>query len=343
MTSLGWTLARLETRREMAGINSSETLLEVDGLKKYFPVRRGCFRRLIGWIKAVDDVAFEIEPGKTLGLVGESGCGKSTVGRAILKLLEPDEGRIMFEGEDISGFSIQEMKPLRKKLQIVFQDPFGSLNPRMTAGQSIEEGLRAWGVRDRAERKDRLAKLLKMVGIATDASDRYPHEFSGGQRQRIGIARALSVEPSLIVCDEPISALDVSIQAQIINLLKDLQVEMGISYLFISHDLNVVGYISDTVAVMYLGQIMECAPAGELYENPLHPYTVPLLSAAPTADPNEKHEWKTLPGDVPSPFNPPPGCKFQGRCPLVEERCRREEISFRSAGHKHQVRCWKAT
>jgi oligopeptide/dipeptide ABC transporter ATP-binding protein len=233
------------------------------------------------------------------------------------------------------------MKPLRTEMQIIFQDPFGSLNPRMTSGASIDEGLRARGVRDRAKRTKRVEELLEMVGMATGAADRYPHEFSGGQRQRIGIARALSVEPSLIVCDEPISALDVSIQAQIINLLNDLQAQLGLSYLFISHDLNVVGYLSDAVAVMYLGQIMEYAPAQELYEKPLHPYTLALLSAAPRPEPDDRGRLATLSGDVPSPFNPPPGCKFQGRCPLVEDRCRKEEIGFYEPGQRHKVRCWK--
>ena len=327
---------------EVVGINSSNnTLLRVEGLKKYFPVHRGFLQRLAGWIKAVDGVDLEIELGSTLGLVGESGCGKSTVGRSILKLIEPDEGKIIYGGQDISGLSRHEMKPLRTEMQIIFQDPFGSLNPRMTAGASIGEGLRARGVRDRAKRTKRVEELLEMVGMATGAADRYPHEFSGGQRQRIGIARALSVEPSLIVCDEPISALDVSIQAQIINLLNDLQAQLGLSYLFISHDLNVVGYLSDGVAVMYLGQIMEYAPAQELYENPLHPYTQALLSAAPRPEPNDRGPWATLSGDVPSPFNPPPGCKFQGRCPLVEDRCREAEIGFYEPGQGHKVRCWK--
>jgi oligopeptide/dipeptide ABC transporter ATP-binding protein len=326
----------------MEAADSSDSLLKVEDLKKHFPVRRGFFERVIGWIKAVDHVDFDIEQGKTLGLVGESGCGKSTVGRLILKLLEPDEGKITYRGRDISGLSRNELKPLRKEMQIIFQDPFGSLNPRMTAGESIGEGLRAWKVTERAQRKKRVEELLEVVGIAAGAADRYPHEFSGGQRQRIGIARALSVEPALIVCDEPVSALDVSIQAQIINLLKDLQTQLGLAYLFISHDLNVVGYLSDTVAVMYLGQIMEYASADELYETPLHPYTLALLSAAPSPDPDHRGEWKTLSGDVPSPFNTPVGCLFQGRCPLVEARCRRAPIRFYEAGEGHKVRCWKA-
>jgi len=326
----------------MNPVNSANNaILKVEGLKKYFPVRRGFFQRIIGWIKAVDGVDLRIDRGKTLSLVGESGCGKSTIGRLILRLLEPDEGRIIYRGEDISTCSQDELRPLRKEMQIIFQDPYGSLNPRMTVGQSIEEGLRSLAIRDRDDRKMRVWELLDTVGISPAAADRYPHEFSGGQRQRIGIARSLSVNPSLIICDEPVSALDVSIQSQIINLLKELQSTMGLSYLFISHDLNVVGYISDMVAVMYLGHIMEYAPAEELYEKPLHPYTLALLSAIPNPDPDARGEQKVLSGDVPSPFNPPPGCKFQGRCPLVETRCRENEIDFYRINENHMVRCWK--
>ncbi len=316
-------------------------LLKVEGLRKYFPVRRGFLQKVKGYIKAVDGVDVDIFRGKTLGLVGESGCGKSTIGRLILKLLELDGGRILYKGQDISGLTQDEVKPLRKEMQIIFQDPFGSLNPRMTVGQSIEEGLRTLGVRSRGERKIRVSQLLEMVGIAPEAADFYPHEFSGGQRQRIGIARALSVEPSLIVCDEPVSALDVSIQSQIINLLKGLQNRLGLCYLFISHDLNVIGYISDTVAVMYLGHIMEYATADELYDHPLHPYTLALLSAVPSSDPDLRHEQHVLMGDVPSAFNPPPGCKFQERCPLVEDRCRKKEIEIYQVSQEHKVRCWK--
>jgi oligopeptide/dipeptide ABC transporter ATP-binding protein len=321
--------------------SSNGPLLKVEGLKKYFPVRRGFLQRIKGWVKAVDGVDVDIFRGMTLGLVGESGCGKSTIGRLILKLLEPDEGRILYKGRDISGLSQNELKPLRKQMQIIFQDPFGSLNPRMTVGQSIEEGLRTLGAKNHGERKTRVRQLLEMVGIAPEAADFYPHEFSGGQRQRIGIARALSVEPSLIVCDEPVSALDVSIQSQIINLLKELQYRLGLCYLFISHDLNVVGYISDTVAVMYLGHIMEYAAADELYDHPLHPYTLALLSAIPSPDPDLRREQHALMGDVPSAFNPPPGCKFQGRCPLVEDRCRKKEIEVYRVNQDHTVRCWK--
>jgi oligopeptide transport system ATP-binding protein len=318
---------------------SNKNVVSIQAVKKYFPVRRGFFQGIIGWIKAVDGVDLSIVHGKTLGLVGESGCGKSTIGLLILKLLEPDDGKIAYKGQDISKLSPAEMKPFRKEMQIIFQDPFGSLNPRMTVGQSVEEGLRTLGMSSHHERKERLQELLEMVGISSSGADRYPHEFSGGQRQRIGVARALSVNPSLIICDEPISALDVSIQSQIINLLKELQNRLGLSYLFISHDLNVVSYISDAVAVMYLGQIMEYAPVEALYDNPLHPYTLALLSAIP--EPGHPREGQVLTGDVPSAFNPPPGCKFQGRCPLVEERCKKEKIPFYRADGNHEVRCWK--
>jgi oligopeptide transport system ATP-binding protein len=320
---------------------ADRALLDVEGLKKYFPVRRGFLQGVVGWIKAVDGVAFEIYQGKTLGLVGESGCGKSTIARLILRLLEPDQGKIIYRGQDISGIPQEKMKPLRKEMQIIFQDPYGSLNPRMTVGQSIEEGLRIVGVKRQGERKEKVASLLEMVRMKPDAAALYPHQFSGGQRQRVGIARALSVNPSLIICDEPVSALDVSIQSQIINLLKELQNTLGVSYLFISHDLNVVGYLSDTVAVMYLGHIMEYASAEVLYDKPLHPYTLALLSAMPDPEPGARQSLPALVGDVPSPFNPPPGCKFQGRCPLVEERCREGEIQMYEKGDGHFVRCWK--
>ncbi|MBL7180552.1 MAG: oligopeptide/dipeptide ABC transporter ATP-binding protein [Pseudomonadota bacterium] len=326
----------------MAAINTDNyAILRIADLKKYFPVHRGFWQRIAGWVKAVDGVSFDIRPGKTLGLVGESGCGKTTVARLILKLLEPDEGSIIFRGTDISKFTAKEMKPHRKDMQIVFQDPYGSLNPRMTVGMSIEEGLRILGIENRPERKERLEQLLKMVGMSPGSADRYPHEFSGGQRQRIGIARALSVEPSLVICDEPISALDVSIQAQIINLLKDLQDQLGLSYLFISHDLNVVGYLCDTIAVMYKGQIMETAPAEALFENPQHPYTVTLLAAIPDPEPGKRRELKLPQGD-PETLWPDSGCNFQGRCLLAESRCREETISFEQVGEEHFVRCWKA-
>ena len=322
---------------------NNKVILKVEGLKKYFPVRRGLLQRVIGWIKAVDGVDLEVPAGKTLGLVGESGCGKSTVAQLILKLIEPDGGKIFFKGEEITNLSRAGMKAYRGMMQIVFQDPFGSLNPRMTVGQSIEEGLRSSNKGGRRERQARVAELLEMVGIPAWAAQRYPHEFSGGQRQRIGIARALSVEPELIICDEPVSALDVSIQAQILNLLQDLRKRLGLSYLFIAHDLNVVEYVSDTVAIMYLGQVMEYGPAEEVYDEHLHPYSKALLEAAPAPEPSAKRSWTPLTGDVPTPFNPPPGCKFQSRCPLVEDRCRRGEIDLYevNGSGNHFVRCWK--
>ena len=264
--------------------HSDKIILQVRNLKKHFPVRSGFLQRITGSVKAVNGVGFDIRKGQTLGLVGESGCGKSTVARMIMRLLNPDSGQILFRGQDIGGLTEKEMKPFRKQMQIVFQDPYGSLNPRMTVGQSIEEGLRITGMPRGRQRSDRLAALLEMVGMAPESNDRYPHEFSGGQRQRIGIARALSVNPALIICDEPISALDVSIQAQVINLLKDLQDRLGLSYLFISHDLNVVGYLCNQVAVMFQGIIVELAAAEELYANPSHPYTQTLLAAIPDVD-----------------------------------------------------------
>jgi len=318
-----------------------QAVLQVQGLQKYFPVKRGFFQRISGWVKAVDGVDLDIEAGKTLGLVGESGCGKSTIARLILRLLTPDSGRILYRGQDISRFSEKELKPVRKEMQIVFQDPYGSLNPRMTVGKSIEEGLRIKGIPKGMPRKERLGKLLEMVGMSADSLDRYPHEFSGGQRQRIGIARALSVDPSLIICDEPISALDVSIQAQIINLLKDLQDQLGLSYLFISHDLNVVGYLCHRIAVMYKGHIMEYAPAEEIFENPRHPYTLSLLSAIPEPEPARKYQQDAFRAPVAIPLDPPAGCKFQQSCPLVESRCKQGPIDFERVGHDHAVRCWK--
>jgi oligopeptide transport system ATP-binding protein len=314
-------------------------ILRLEGVKKYFPIRRGFFQKTVGWVKAVDGVSFEIEKGKTMGLVGESGCGKTTVARLILKLLESDEGKIIFEGRDISRFSEKEIKPFRKEMQIIFQDPFGSLNPRMTVGQCIEEGIRISGIKHASRRKERLEDLLKMVGMSPENADRYPHEFSGGQRQRIGIARALSVEPSLIVCDEPVSALDVSIQAQIINLLKDLQDQLGLSYLFISHDLNIVGYLCDTISVMYNGSIMESASSEDIFDHPHHPYTISLLSAVP--DPDKNWDVKLSREQQYDPDAVYEGCKHQKKCPLVETRCQSNTIDFVKVGENHFVRCWK--
>lgn len=331
---------RLEMRQKRTAKN--DALLKVEGLKKYFPVRRGFFQRVVGWIKAVDGVDLEVAAGKTLGLVGESGCGKSTLARLVLKLLEPDAGKIFFGSDEISTLLPAQMKTYRLRMQIIFQDPFGSLNPRMTVGQAIEEGLHSGGVKGRQRRRQQVAELLEMVGISARAAQRYPHEFSGGQRQRIGIARALSVEPELVICDEPVSALDVSIQAQILNLLQKLQSSLGLSYLFIAHDLNVVEYISDTVAIMYLGKIMEYGPAEVVYAEHLHPYSAALLEAAPAPEPVAEKTWRRLEGEAPSPFNPPAGCRFQNRCPLAEERCRSGEIPLYEAGESHWVRCWKA-
>ena len=322
--------------------NHSDTIiLQVRNLKKHFPVRSGFLQRITGSVKAVNGVGFDIREGQTLGLVGESGCGKSTVARMIMRLLNPDSGQILFRGQDIGGLTEKEMKPFRKQMQIVFQDPYGSLNPRMTVGQSIEEGLLITGIPRGRQRSDRLAALLEMVGMAPESNDRYPHEFSGGQRQRIGIARALSVNPALIICDEPISALDVSIQAQVINLLKDLQDRLGLSYLFISHDLNVVGYLCNQVAVMFQGTIVELAAAEELYANPSHPYTQTLLAAIPDVDLEKTPTPPPLKNDAKPAAPLPPGCAFQSQCRNNDENCRQEEMPMIQVGPEHFVRCWK--
>ena len=311
-------------------------LIRVENLKKHFPVRKGILRKVKGQVKAVDGVSFSIGEKETLGLVGESGCGKTTIGRTILKLLEPTDGLIEYRQEDITHLNSNQMRPLRKKLQIIFQDPYASLNPRMTVGKIIREGLDIHNIGEKKERDTMVAEVLERVGLPRNILDRYPHEFSGGQRQRVGIARALILNPEFIVCDEAISALDVSIQAQIINLLADLKEEYGIAYLFIAHDLSVVEHISDRVAVMYLGKIVELAKTSELFSNPLHPYTKALLSSVPKPDPTLKHERIVLQGDVPSPIAPPEGCSFHPRCPLaVKGLCdTTEPLTVDSKGHQ---------
>lgn len=314
--------------------------MQVTGLYKWFPIRRGFFQKPVAWVHAVDGIDLDVPRGGILGLVGESGCGKSTVGRLILRLLEPDKGIIRFEGRNVASLRGRALKDFRSKVQIVFQDPYGSLNPRMTVGQMLEEGFMQKGLQSRSERRKRAGELLERVGLPRRAAARYPHEFSGGQRQRISIARALTVEPSFLVCDEPVSALDVSVQAQIVNLLMELQREMGLSYLFISHDLHLVRYVSHRVAIMYGGQIMEYAPAEALESNVFHPYSKGLLAAIPAADPEVRTEPPLLRGEVGTALDPPPGCRFQARCWLAEERCRQGEISFYPM-EAHLVRCWK--
>ncbi len=314
-------------------------LLEVKHLKKYFPIKGGVFSKMIGYVYAVDDINFTIAKGETLGLVGESGCGKSTTGRTILRLIEPTDGELYFEGQNITELDKGAMRALRREMQIIFQDPYASLNPRMTVGSIIGEPLEIHKIAKGSEKEARVASLLQKVGLRAEDMRKYPHEFSGGQRQRIGIARALALNPKLIVCDEPVSALDVSIQAQVINLLEDLQAEFSLSYLFIAHNLNVVEHISDRVAVMYLGQIVELASDEDLYKNPQHPYTEALLSAVPIPDPTIKKKRIILEGDVPSPINPPKGCHFHTRCMYKEKICEEVEPEFKDIGGGHWVAC----
>ena len=316
-----------------------EALLQVENLKKYFPVKGGVFQKVIGYVYAVEDVSFTLGRGETFGLVGESGCGKSTVGRTVLRLCDKDGGKVIFRGRDIHELSKREMAQLRPSMQIVFQDPYGSLNPRMTVGDIVGEALVEHGICTRRNVKGLVAEVLEQCGLLPGHADRYPHEFSAGQRQRIGIARALALKPEFIVCDEPVSALDVSIQSQIINLLSDLQSEYGFSYLFISHDLSVVKYISHRIGVMYLGSLVETAEKNELFRNALHPYTKALLSAVPVPDPSIKRERIILTGDIPSPMNPPPGCKFHNRCPYATDKCKEEEPLMQDAGNGHMVAC----
>ena len=316
------------------------SLLQVQNLKVHFPVKHGLFSRVRAHVKAVDGVSLEVAPGETLGLVGESGCGKTTLGRAIIRLIEPTAGSVSFEGEEITQMDGAELRRRRRKFQMIFQDPYGSLNPRMTVGEIIGEAIDIHKLAaDDAARDARVKELLQAVGLDPIHAQRYPHEFSGGQRQRIGIARALAVEPQLIVCDEPVSALDVSVQAQIINLLKDLQVQKGLAYLFIAHDLAVVEHISRRVAVMYLGKVVELAESRAICRGPKHPYTQALISAVPVVDPDSKRQRIVLPGDVPSPINPPSGCPFHPRCPIAEARCKVELPGLREIAPAHWAAC----
>src|SRR3954466_1428938 len=321
----------------------TQPLVELDDVRVWFPIKSGVFLdRHIGDVKAVDGVTLSIERGETLGLVGESGCGKSTLGRAILRLYEPTGGQIRFDGKDITHIKQEEMRSLRRRMQMVFQDPFASLNPRHSVGRIVGEPLRAHSLGSRGDVTKRVRELLEIVGLPPDAMGRYPHEFSGGQRQRIGVARALAVNPDFIVADEPVSALDVSIQAQIINLLEELQTDFNLTYLFIAHDLAVVRHISDRIAVMYLGSIVEVSPADDLYVNPLHPYTISLLSAVPIPDPvvERKRQPLLLSGDLPSPANPPKACRFHTRCPFVQPtRCRDDAPPLRRLSSGHEVAC----
>jgi oligopeptide/dipeptide ABC transporter ATP-binding protein len=315
-------------------------VLKVDRLVKHFPIKRGFITaKTVGHVRAVDDVSFELGRGETLALVGESGCGKSTTGRLILRLIDPTSGSVSFQGNDIATLPKRDLRRMRRHIQLIFQDPYASLNPRMTVNDILTEPLRLHGIARGAEEADRVRELLQTVGLLPEHARRYPHQFSGGQRQRIGIARALAVNPDVIVCDEPVSALDVSIQAQVVNLLQNLQERFGLSYLFIAHDLAVVKHISHRVAVMYLGKLVEIADKRTLYARPLHPYTQALLSAIPKPDPTLDRTRIILTGDVPSPINPPPGCRFHTRCPHAQERCRQEEPLLRDAGGGQRVAC----
>ena len=321
--------------------SKKKDLVEVKNLVKYFPVRGGLLQRIVAWVQAVENVSFTIKEGETLGLVGESGCGKTTVGRTILRLIPATSGAVFYEGQDVFQAKPRELKALRRNMQIIFQDPFSSLDPRMPVGESIAEGLLVHGMGNRKERFEVVINTLRKVGLEDYHARRYPHEFSGGQRQRIGIARALALRPKFIICDEPVSALDVSIQAQVLNILRELQGEFGLTYLFIAHNLSVVEHISDRVAVMYLGKMVELADRDELYRNPLHPYTQALMSAIPIPDPLLKRERIILKGDVPSPLRPPSGCRFHPRCPVALAHCAQEEPQFKEVSPSHWVACWR--
>jgi len=317
----------------------AEPLLRVENLAKHFPIRRGLFSQVVGQVRAVDGVSFEVQRGEVLGLVGESGCGKTTTGRCILRLVEPTSGRVIFDGRDVTAMPRGELRAIRREMQIVFQDPYSSLNPRLTVGSMLGEALAIHGIARGAKARERIAELLVQVGLSADHVRRYPHEFSGGQRQRIGVARALAVGPRLIVADEPVSALDVSIQAQIINLLRDLQRTLGLTYLFVAHDLAVVEHLSDRVAVMYLGRIVELASSETLYRDPRHPYSAALLSAIPVPDPSRRRRRIVLRGDVPSPANPPAGCPFHPRCFMARPECSREVPVLREVSPGHWSAC----
>ncbi len=331
----------------MSDITKREVLIEVKDLKKHFPIMRGIFRKQVGAVRAVDGVSFNIHKGETLGLVGESGCGKSTTGRTILQLLEPTEGTVRFKGTDLTSLNSTELRKARRHMQMVFQDPYASLNPRMTVGSIVSEPLEVHNIGNKQERKEKVKDLLQLVGLNPYFVNRYPHEFSGGQRQRIGVARALATNPDFIVADEPISALDVSIQAQVVNLMDDLKSELGLTYLFIAHDLSMVRYISDRVAVMYLGKIVELSEKDNLYDHPLHPYTQALLSAIPLPDPEKEatRQRIVLEGSVPNPANPPSGCRFHTRCAYTTDICKKDDPEFRDMGTKgtpHWVACHHA-